>query len=77
LNRLQTMVRYCPTRGAYNYLIAKIAMNLPNGQTMEQGFVTDLKNNYSAFASLDTYHEFLHSGNIYLLGEKHLNALED
>ena len=63
--------------GAYNYLVAKIAMNTPSGATLEQGFVIDMKNEYCTVLNLDAYHEFMHTGNIYLLGEKHLNPLED
>jgi hypothetical protein len=63
--------------GAYNYLVAKIAMNTPSGATLEQGFVIDMKNEYCTLLNLDAYHEFMHTGNIVLLGEKHLNPLED
>jgi hypothetical protein len=63
--------------GAYNYLVAKIAMNTPSGATLEQGFVVDMKNEYCTVLNLDAYHEFMHTGNIVLLGEKHLNPLED
>jgi hypothetical protein len=62
--------------GAYNYLVAKIAMNTPTLGTVEQGFVIDLKNHYRATLELDAYHEFMHTGNINLLGERALNPLE-
>jgi hypothetical protein len=62
--------------GAYNYLVAKIAMNTPTQGTVEQGFVIDLKNDYRATLDMDTYHEFMHTGNIVLLGERALNPLD-
>jgi hypothetical protein len=63
--------------GAYNYLVAKIAMNTPSGATLQQGFVIDMKNEYCTVLNLEAYHEFMHTGNIALLGEKHLNPLEN
>jgi len=62
--------------GAYNYMVAKIAMNTPDGSTLEQGFVIDLKNQFCTTVDLDTYHQFMHTGNISLLGEHELNPLE-
>jgi len=65
--------------GAYNFLVAKIAMNRPaeaGGSTIEQGFVIDLKNEYATVVNMENYHEFMHTGNITLLGEKHLNPLD-
>ena len=61
--------------GAYNYLVAKITVNTELG-TVVKGFVIDLKNEYFGLLSLDTYHEFMHTGNINLLGERVLNPLE-
>jgi hypothetical protein len=62
--------------GAYYYLVAKITMNTPENGTLEQGFVVDLKTGYRAVVGLDTYHEFMHTGNTNLLGEKNLNPLD-
>jgi hypothetical protein len=62
--------------GAYHYMVAKIAMNTPSGATLEQGFVIDLKNQFCTTLDLDTYHQFMHTGNISLLGERELNPLE-
>ena len=61
--------------GAYNYLVAKITMNTMAG-TLVKGFVIDLKNEYFAVLGLDAYHEFMHTGNINLLGERVLNPLD-
>jgi hypothetical protein len=61
--------------GAYNYLVAKITVNTELG-TVVKGFVIDLKNEYFGLLSLDTYHEFMHTGNINLLGERVLNPLD-
>jgi hypothetical protein len=62
--------------GAYYYLVAKITMNTPDNGTLEQGFVEDLRTGYRAVVGLDTYHEFMHTGNTNLLGEKNLNPLD-
>jgi hypothetical protein len=61
--------------GAYNYLVAKITVNTEVG-TVVKGFVIDLKNEYFGLLSLDAYHEFMHTGNINLLGERVLNPLD-
>jgi len=61
--------------GAYNYLVAKITVNTIAG-TMMKGFVIDLKNEYFAVLGLDDYHDFMHTGNINLLGERVLNPLD-
>jgi hypothetical protein len=61
--------------GAYNYLVAKITVNTTVG-TVVKGFVIDLKNEYFAVLGLDDYHEFMHTGNINLLGERVLNPLD-
>jgi hypothetical protein len=62
--------------GAYHYLVVKIAMNTPSGATEEKGFVIDLKNQFCTTLDLDTYHQFMRTGNISLLAEKDLNPLE-
>jgi hypothetical protein len=61
--------------GAYNYLVAKITVNTELG-TVVKGFVIDLKNEYFGLLNLDAYHEFMHTGNINLLGERVLNPLD-
>jgi hypothetical protein len=61
--------------GAYNYLVAKITVNTMAG-TLVKGFVIDLKNEYFAVLGLDDYHDFMHTGNINLLGERVLNPLD-
>ena len=63
--------------GAYNFLVAKIAMNTRNSVApLEEGFVIDLKNEFMTVLDLDTYKAFIHTGNVTLLGERHLNPLD-
>jgi len=61
--------------GAFNYLIAKAQINTENG-AMQQGIVIDLSNNITANLQEPAYRDFLHSGNVNLLGEHPLNALD-
>jgi hypothetical protein len=50
-------------------------MNAMEG-TLVKGFAIDLKNSFCGVLDLDTYHEFMHPGNITLLGERVLNPLD-
>jgi hypothetical protein len=61
--------------GAFNYLVAKAQINTPLGAT-EQGVVVDLRNSVTANVAEPAYRDFLHSGNVNLLGEHALNALD-
>jgi hypothetical protein len=61
--------------GAFNYLIAKAQINTENG-AMQQGIVIDLSNNITANLQEPAYRDFLHSGNVNLLGEHPLNPLD-
>jgi hypothetical protein len=61
--------------GAFNYLIAKAQINTSDG-AMQQGIVIDLSNNITANLQEPVYRDFLHSGNVNLLGEHPLNPLD-
>ena len=61
--------------GAFNYLVAKAQINTALGAT-EQGVVVDLRNSVTDNVAEPAYRDFLHSGNVNLLGEHPLNALD-
>jgi hypothetical protein len=52
-----------------------MSINTPVGQ-VDEGCVIDLKNSITANLPMPSYHEFMQTGNVNILGEHPLNPLE-